>query len=122
MQTKTKLKLVGILVLLLLGAYAAVPYWYRSTDVVVITNKERNPATNALMVESVLAADEDVACKYRNEDCWRLLKRNSGDIQSRLIVGKMYSIESYGVRNRWFSWYPNIVDVKRLKTTVQAED
>ncbi len=116
MKTKTKFKLVGVLALLLVGAYVTVPYWYRNVDVVIVTNKERNAKTDVMMVESILAADEDVARKYRNEDSWTIFKRNSGDVQSKLIVGKMYAIKSYGVRNRWFSWYPNIISVKRVKT------
>lgn len=122
MQIKTKFKLVGILLLLLMGAYVTVPYWYRSIDVVVVTNKERNAKTDIMMVESILASDEDVARKYRNEDSWLIFKRNSGDIQSKLIVGKMYAIKSYGVRSYLFSWYPNIISIKRITTTTQGED
>ncbi len=122
MQTKTKFKLAGVLALLLVGTYMTVPYWYRSADVVIVTNKERDPQTNVLMVESVLADDDNVARKYRNEDCSMIFKWDSGDIQSKLITGKMYWIKSYGVRNRLFSWYPNIITVKRLKTTTLTED
>lgn len=113
---KTKFKIVGVLAVLLFGAYFTVPYWYRHTDLVIITEKTKG-ADDIMIVEAVLASDESTPRAYRNEDCWTIFKFNSRDVQAKLMENKQYRITSYGMRNTFFSWFPNIVRVERVKET-----
>ncbi len=115
---KTRFKIIGVLLVLAVGAYVSVPYWYRSVDIVIITEKTKG-ADNVMMVEAVLASDENIPKAYRNQDCWRIFKFGSRDVQAKLMENKKYEIVSYGMRNRLLSWFPNIVRVERVKEQTQ---
>lgn len=56
---------------------------------------------------------------FTNEDSWLYFKRNSGDVHAKLnqFADQKAKVElkSWGWRNSWFSWFPNVVKIHRLE-------
>jgi hypothetical protein len=46
-------------------------------------------------------------------DNWFILKRNSGVLSGKLISGAHCNITTYGWRNTWFSWKPNLIRIEK---------
>jgi len=59
--------------------------------------------------------DEEIRV-FKNVDSWMYWKRNSANMQAKLnqYADKKtpVTITTWGWRNSWFSWFPNIVRVK----------
>lgn len=56
---------------------------------------------------------------FRNEDSVIELKWNSSNYIALLEKGTWVKIDAYGFRSTFFSWFPNITDVTKLKTVTK---
>lgn len=70
-----------------------------------VTDKDRTTNSEGASVYRVYTD-----CGIFNvEDALLLGVFNSGDTYAAIEVGKTYQFETYGFRNGFFSWFPNIV-------------
>lgn len=52
---------------------------------------------------------------FNVEDAFFLGKFNSADTYADIEIGKTYLFETYGFRNGFFSWFPNIVSATEVE-------
>lgn len=103
------LLLFGFVVLLF--AYPVLYWTSTETVIVTITDKERVVSDNE---SKYLIFTENLVMK--NTDSWLFLKFNSSDIYGKLKIGETYKIKKAGWRNKFLSWYPNIISVEKYNT------
>lgn len=48
---------------------------------------------------------------FRCEDQWLELKFNSSDVYSKLVPNKKITFKEVGIKNNYFSYYPNIIKI-----------
>ena len=85
--------------------------YYKTTQQtldVVINQVNRSSSEGT---EVLLAEDPYEWGVIRNVDNWFILKRNSGVLSGKLISGAHCNITTYGWRNTWFSWKPNLISI-----------
>ena len=85
--------------------------YYKTTQEtfdVVINQVNRSSSEGT---EVLLAEDPYEWGVIRNVDNWFILKRNSGVLSGKLISGAHCNITTYGWRNTWFSWKPNLISI-----------
>lgn len=63
--------------------------------------------------EILLAEDPFDWGVIRNEDNIYILKMNSGVLSGKLISGSKCTLTTYGWRNTWFSWKPNLIRIQK---------
>lgn len=63
--------------------------------------------------EILLAEDPFDWGVIRNEDNLFILKMNSGVLSGKLISGAKCTLTTYGWRNTWFSWKPNLIRIEK---------
>lgn len=63
--------------------------------------------------EILLAEDPYDWGVIRNEDNLFILKMNSGVLSGKLISGAKCTLTTYGWRNTWFSWKPNLIRIEK---------
>jgi hypothetical protein len=111
MTTKT-IKFAGLAAGMVLAAVAWLgsPYWTHSSEQLVVTGvtvKQYDHKSKYIVFTS-----DGV---FENTDSWYYLKFNSSDIQGQLMQGGTFNVSYYGWRVPFFSQYPNITDVTRIK-------
>ena len=87
-------------------------YAYGTTDTftITVTEKERI-VTGGEQTSSkwlVFTAEHDV---LENTDSLLWFKFNSSSVQGQLMVGETYTVNVYGWRSGFLSWYPNIISI-----------
>ena len=63
--------------------------------------------------EVLLAEDPFEWGVIRNEDNPYILKMNSGVLSGKLISGAKCTLTTYGWRNTWLSWKPNLLRIEK---------
>lgn len=105
---------VGGLVLVLLIAVVASPYWTHGSREVVVTDVQSKLMDRHGQREDVyLVFTTDGT--YRNTDSLYYFKYNSSDIQGKLAQKGRFRIEYYGFRVPVLSTYKNITKAEKIE-------
>jgi hypothetical protein len=97
----------GLFMLPLVGSIVYYENTQQTIDVVI--NQVNRTSENG--TEVLLAKDPYDWGVIENNDNWLILKRNSGVLSGKLFSGAHCNITTYGWRNTWFSWKPNLISV-----------
>jgi hypothetical protein len=103
---------ITALVFIGLPAVSSIVYYKTTQETldVVINQVNRSSSEGT---EVLLAEDPYEWGVIRNVDNWFILKRNSGVLSGKLISGAHCNITTYGWRNTWFSWKPNLIRIEK---------
>lgn len=92
------------------SAYLTTPYWTHETkEVSVINTIVKNTQHDS---KYLVFTDQGV---FQNTDTWYYFKFDSSDIQGKVMQGGKFKLSYYGFRVPFFSMYPNITNVQRVK-------
>lgn len=103
---------ITALVFIGLPAVSSIVYYKTTQETldVVINQVNRSSSEGT---EVLLAEDPYEWGVIRNVDNWFILKRNSGVLSGKLISGAKCTLTTYGWRNTWFSWKPNLIRIEK---------
>ena len=99
-----------ILVAVLVLGYFTSPWWSYGTDRVTVTGTTVKVYSHHSKYLAFTSGGV-----FENTDTWWFLKFNSSDIQGQLMQGGTFDISHTGFRVPFFSKYPNITNVQRVK-------
>lgn len=103
--------LVGAFVVLVgIPAVSSIVYYNTTQETLDVVINQINRSSDG-GTEVLLAEDPFDWGVIRNEDNWFILKRNSGVLSGKLFSGAHCNITTYGWRNTWFSWKPNLIKI-----------
>ena len=105
------LLLIVVLILIVIPGFGSLGFYFLTRNTFDATiNQVNRTSTNG--TEILLAEDPYDWGVIRNEDNIFILKMNSGVLSGKLISGSHCRLTTYGWRNTWFSWKPNLVSVQ----------
>ena len=64
-----------------------------------------------------LEKDDGEKLVVENEDAWLYGKLNSQDVLMDIEIGQTYEFTTIGIRSRFLSKYPNIIEYELVETT-----
>lgn len=103
--------IVGVLVVFVgIPAVSSIVYYKTTQETLDVVINQVNRSSDG-GTEVLLADDPYEWGVIRNEDNWFILKRNSGVLSGKLFSGAHCNITTYGWRNTWFSWKPNLITI-----------
>lgn len=104
--------LLAITALVFIGLPAAcsIVYYKATQETLDVVINQVNRSSDG-GTEVLLAEDPFDWGSIRNVDNWYILKRNSGVMSGKLFSGAHCNITTYGWRNTWFSWKPNLIRI-----------
>jgi exopolysaccharide biosynthesis protein len=100
----------ALLVIVLVLGYLTTNWWTHGTERVTVTGTTVKVYGHH---SKYLVFTSDGV--FENTDTWSYLKFDSSDIQGQLMQGGTFDISYYGFRVPFFSKYPNITYVQRVK-------
>ena len=104
-----RLKVVLTIAILAVILVNTAPHLVRDQLTVKVTKAEtRVDATTGKSKYMIWAGGQT----FENTDDWMELKKNSSKIYGQLEVGQTYTLNVYGFRSTWLSWYKNIRSVE----------
>lgn len=98
----------------LLSVSAAYNYGTMASATVIVSEKERIVETDGdggVSSKYLVFTDQGV---FENQDTIFHFKFNSSDVYGELSAGDTFEISYYGWRVGLLSWYPNIIEVKKV--------
>lgn len=106
------LLLAAIFVLFVIPGIASIGFYQITQETFEATINQVNRSSSGV-TEVLLAEDPFEWGVIRNEDNIFILKMNSGVLSGKLISGAKCTLTTYGWRNTWFSWKPNLIRVEK---------
>lgn len=103
-----------LLIAALLFVPSAYNYGTMESATVTVTEKERIVETNgdgSVTSKYLVFTDQGV---FENQDTIFHFKFNSSDVYGELSAGDTFEISYYGWRVELLSWYPNIIEVRKI--------
>lgn len=104
------LVLGAALVFVGIPAVGSIGYYLTTQETFEATINQVNRSSTG-GTEVLLADDPFDWGVIRNEDNLFILKMHSGVLSGKLVSGYKCSLTTYGWRNTWFSWKPNLIRV-----------
>lgn len=103
--------LTAVIIFLAIGVNVFKPFVSRDSVTITITDKERivTGSGDSLSSKYLVHGENET---FQNSDCWLLFKFDSSDVQRDLKVGGTYTIDVYGWRIPFLSWYRNIIEIE----------
>lgn len=111
-NTKTKLSVIGFLILVIFIASVNIAvYSNKNAYDITVTDKEtkKDGETSKYLVFAETNRGESKV--FKNTDALFVGKFNSSDLQGKLKVGDRYEVKTIGFRIPFLSSYENIVEV-----------
>jgi|PlaIllAssembly_1097288.scaffolds.fasta_scaffold00001_120 hypothetical protein len=111
-MTLKGLVLGAALVFVVIPAACSIGYYLTTQETFEATINQVNRSSSG-GTEVLLAEDPFEWGVIRNEDNLFILKMNSGVLSGKLVSGAKCTLTTYGWRNTWFSWKPNLVRIEK---------
>ena len=111
-----------IIVVAIFGVLGSVIYgntggriWNRGSETFtakVVRKYEYTRNNNSVFRIDVQRTGSETIETIENYDEWYQGKWNSATIQANLIEGQSYQLSTVGIRNEYFSYFPNLIDTQ----------
>jgi hypothetical protein len=115
MRTRTKAKLAGIVIVLLILAVLVNPACNFDTYDVTVTDKQVKRMGDRDVYLVFTIREDGRPRVFKNVDSKVHLKFNSSDLHALLRVNRRYRVKTAGWRWELKSWYENILKVEPLE-------
>ncbi len=105
--------LVGVFMVMVgISAVSSIVYYKTTQETFEATINQVNRSSSG-GTEILLAEDPFDWGVIQNEDNLFIMKMNSGVLSGKLVSGYKCTLTTYGWRNTWFSWKPNLIRIEK---------